>query len=418
MKELKCPKCGSVFSVDAADYAQIVDQVKTAEFKAELDVRVEEARRLDATQQKIALESEKHLAEKALLERDARIAQLQNQLQGKDAERERALLAQENKMAELRRLLDGKEAEKKTALLQKDLEVNERLAQKETELAEVKADFQGKLKVAEEQVAFYKDMKARMSTKMIGETLETHCSAQFNQYLRSLMPHAYFEKDNDVVDGTKGDFVFRDHAEDGTEYVSIMFEMKNEADTTATKHKNDDFLKKLDEDRRKKNCEFAVLVSLLEPENELYNAGIVDVSYRYEKMYVIRPQFFLPLITLLAQTSKKSLEYKRQLEIARRQSVDVTNFENKLLDFKDKFGNNCRLAKEKFDKAIDEIDKAIAALQKTKADLLGSENHLRLANDKVTDLTIKKLTHGNPTMREQFAAARAQTADSAAGPIV
>jgi len=239
-----------------------------------------------------------------------------------------------------------------------------------------------------------------LSTKMVGETLEIHCSTEFNR-VRPLFPNAYFEKDNDASGGSKGDFIFRDY-EDGIEYVSIMFEMKNEQDETATKHKNEDFFRKLDADRTSKNCEFAVLVSLLEPESELYNTGIVDVSYRYPKMYVIRPQFFIPLITLLVQTSKKSVEYKKQLVIAQNQSVDVKNFEQQLLDFKDKFGRNYRIASEKFQKAIEEIDKSIDHLQKIKDALIGSENNLRLANDKAEDLTIKKLTRGNPTMKELF----------------
>jgi hypothetical protein len=240
---------------------------------------------------------------------------------------------------------------------------------------------------------------------MIGETLEQHCSNVFNGQMRPMFPNAYFEKDNDASGGTKGDFIFRDSV-DGTEYVSIMFEMKNEADTTATKHKNEDFFKKLDDDRKAKGCEYAVLVSLLEPENELYNNGIVDVSYKYDKMYVIRPQFFMPIITLLTNASKKSLEYKKELAIAKSQSLDITHFEEDLADFKEKFGKNYRLASEKFKAAIEQIDKSIAALQKTKAELLGSENNLRLANDKAEGLTIRKLTHKNPTMKELFDKAR------------
>ena len=270
----------------------------------------------------------------------------------------------------------------------------------------IKEQYEYQLKMAKEQVDYYKDLKIRMSTKMIGETLEIHCSTQFNQMMRPVMPNAYFEKDNDASGGSKGDFIFRDFADDGTEYVSIMFEMKNEADETASKHKNEDFFKKLDADRKAKKCEFAVLVSLLEPENELYNGGIVDVSYKYDKMYVIRPQFFLPLISLLVQTSKKSLEYKQQLAIAQSQSVDVSNFENQLNDFRDKFGKNYRLASEKFKTAIDEIDKSIQHLQKIKDALIGSENNLRLANDKAESLTIKKLTRNNPTMKQKFDDAR------------
>ena len=255
--------------------------------------------------------------------------------------------------------------------------------------------------MAKEQIEQYKDFKARMSTKMIGESLEVHCSTEYNTRLRTLLPAAYFEKDNDASNGSKGDFIFRDYA-NGKEYVSIMFEMKNEMDTTTTKHKNEDFLDKLDKDRRAKGCEYAVLVSLLEPESELYNSGIVDVSYKYEKMYIIRPQFFIPLITLLVQTSKKSIEIQTQLEVAKSQSIDVTNFEDNLNKFKEGFAYNFNLASKKFKAAVEEIDKSIAMLQKIKDNLLGSENNLRLANDKADSLTIKKLTRGNPTMKAKF----------------
>ena len=265
-----------------------------------------------------------------------------------------------------------------------------------------KEQYDGKLKMMQTQVDYYKDLKARMSTKMVGETREIHCSTEFNR-VRPLFPNAYFEKDNDISGegNTKGDFIFRDY-DDGIEYVSIMFEMKNEMDETATKHTNESFLKKLDADRKVKNCEYAVLVSLLEPDSELYNTGIVDMSHRYPKMYVIRPQFFIPLITLLVQTSRKSIEYKKQLAIAQNQSIDVTNFEQRLLEFKDKFGRNYRLASEKFQKAIDEIDKSIDHLNKIKDALVGAENNLRLANDKAEDLSIKKLTRGNKTMKDMF----------------
>ena len=381
MKELKCPKCGNVFTVDEADYASILQQVKTAEFDAEVTRRLGEIRKGDEVQRELALAKQKAEQNAVLDKRDREIAALKAALANKDNEAKATLLEQE---------MNGQRV----------------LSAKETEIAKLKADYEGQLKAAMDQVAFYKDMKARMSTKMIGESLEVHCSTQFNQMMRALMPRAYFEKDNEVAEGTKGDFVFRDYADDGTEYVSIMFEMKNEADTTATKHKNEDFFKKLDEDRRKKNCEFAVLVSLLEPESELYNAGIVDVSYRYEKMYVIRPQCFLPLISLLVQTSKKALDYKRMVEEMRSQSIDVTNFESKLLDFQDKFGKNYQAAKDRFDKAIAEIDKSIKALEATKQALLGSENQLRLANDKAEGLTIQKLTRGNPTMKAMFAQAK------------
>jgi hypothetical protein len=260
-------------------------------------------------------------------------------------------------------------------------------------------------RMMKEQVDYYKDLKTKMSTKMVGETLEQHCSIEYEQYIRPAMPNAYFDKDNDAADGTKGDFIFRD-SEDGTEYISIMFEMKNEMDTTATKHKNEDFLKKLDEDRKKKGCEFAVLVSLLEADNDLYNTGIVNKSHLYPKMYVIRPQFFVPFINLLVQTSKKSLEYKKQLILAQSKEVDVTNFESKIEDFKTKFGRHYELASKKFDEAVKQIDDTISKLLKIKENLLGSENNLRLAQQDTEDLTIRKLTYKNPTMKAKFDEAR------------
>ncbi len=393
MKELKCPKCGSVFTVDEADYAFILQQVKTAEFNSELERRLKDARKEEKTRIELALSKQKSELDTALEAKDREIAKLEATIANKDSETKAALLA--------------KSLEDQKTLAKKEEEGRKALEAKKAEIANLKADYEGRLKVAEEQVAFYKDMKARMSTKMIGESLEVHCSTLYEQFMRFALPQARFEKDNDVVDGTKGDFIFRDYATDGTEYVSIMFEMKNEADTTATKHKNEDFFRKLDEDRRKKKCEYAVLVSMLEPDNELYNAGIVSVANGYEKMYVVRPQCFIPIITLLVQASRKAMEYKCEIAEMRRQSVDVTNFEDKLLDFQQKFGNNCRLAKEKFDKAIAEIDKSIKALEETKKALLGSENNLRLANDKVEGLTVRKLTYGNPTMQAKFAEAKA-----------
>ncbi|MCR5840097.1 MAG: DUF2130 domain-containing protein [Kiritimatiellae bacterium] len=393
MKELKCPKCGNVFTVDEADYAFILQQVKTAEFDAELKKRLDENRKEEKTRLDLALAKQKSEMGDAIEAKNREIAKLEAAIANKDNETKAALLA--------------KSLEDQKALAKKEEEVRKALDAKKAEIANLKADYEGRLKVAEEQVAFYKDMKAKMSTKMIGESLEVHCSTLYEQFMRFALPQATFEKDNEVVEGTKGDFIFRDFAQDGTEYVSIMFEMKNEADTTATKHKNEDFFKKLDEDRRKKKCEYAVLVSMLEPDNELYNAGIVSVAGGYEKMYVVRPQCFIPIITLLVQASRKAMEYKCEVAAMRRQSVDVTNFEAKLLEFQDKFGNNCRLAKEKFDKAIAEIDKSIKALEETKKALLGSENNLRLANDKVEGLTIRKLTRDNPTMQAKFAEAKA-----------
>ena len=404
MKELRCPNCGSVFTVDEADYASIVSQVRNAEFNGEISRRLAEmSARKDAEQKVSMAEADKSFNRKlnekqqALMEKDNEIARLKEQ----NASMLRiAILEEQQKVKE--------------ALQKKDAEISElkaraMLDKSEAEVREkgIKEQYEDKLKRSQELVDYYKDLKSRMSTKMVGETLEIHCSTEFNTKLRPFLPNCYFEKDNDASSGSKGDFVFRDY-EDGTEYVSIMFEMKNEMDQTATKHRNEDFFRKLDADRKEKHCEYAVLVSLLEPDSEYYNSGIVDVSYRYPKMYVVRPQFFAPLITLLVQASRKSIEYQRQLAVARSQSIDVTNFENALLDFKDKFGRNYRLASEKFQKAIEEIDKSIDHLQKIKDALLGSENNLRLANDKAEDLTIKKLTRGNPTMKAKFDEARQQ----------
>ena len=435
MKELICPNCHKAFTVNEADYASIVNQVKNAEFNAELDRRIAELHdQHKAEEQLAAAKAEKQyqseLSKKdiALTEKESLIAQLRGELNAaeekKNTELTLALAGKDKEIAALQSTINEGESKLKIAVMEEQRKAQESIQGKDAEIAQLKVDaqlekqqaantanaikeqYELKLKTAQEQVDYYKDLKTRMSTKMIGETLEIHCSTQFNQMMRTMLPNAYFEKDNDASSGSKGDFIFRDFAPDGTEYVSIMFEMKNEADETATKHKNEDFFKKLDSDRRTKNCEFAVLVSLLEPDNELYNGGIVDVSYRYDKMYVIRPQFFLPLISLLVQTSKKSLEYKQQLAIAQSQSIDVTNFENQLLDFQDKFGKNYRLASEKFKTAIDEIDKSIQHLQKIKDALIGSENNLRLANDKAEALTIKKLTRNNPTMKAKFDEAR------------
>ena len=436
MKELKCPKCGNVFSVDEADYAFIVSQVRTSEFNAELKRRLEELHRQHQTEQAMeeAKLASKHQAElnrkdQDINQKDLVITQLKKDLQAAEEQKRSAVnvaLAEKDKLiAELRSQIAHNTSRQQVAIMetqqkaqaqlnQKDLEITKLKSSVEAQrleitnkLASQKEQYENELKSKQELVEYYKDMKSRLSTKMVGETLEIHCSTEFNR-VRPLFPNAYFEKDNEVADGTKGDFIFRDY-DDGTEYVSIMFEMKNESDETATKHKNEDFLKKLDTDRNKKNCEFAVLVSLLEPESELYNTGIVDMSHRFPKMYVIRPQFFIPLITLLVQTSKKSLEYKKQLAIAKGQSIDVTNFENDLLDFKDKFSRNYRLASDKFKKAIEEIDKSIDHLQKIKEALIGSENNLRLANNKAEELTIKKLTRNNPTMTKAFEDARKLT---------
>ncbi len=398
MKELKCPKCGSVFQVDEADYASILSQVKTAEFDAELQrrlVEIDERHKaehdLAAVKTEQSFQTQLNKKDRELSEKQAEIERLKSQLQ-------LAAMSERNKVQEA-----VQEKDKEIMKLRSDAELEKREAQiHETALME---QHKKELQMKQEQLDYYKDLKSKMSTKMVGETLEQHCSIEFERYLRPAMPNAYFEKDNDTVDGTKGDFIFRD-SEDGTEYISIMFEMKNEMDTTASKHKNEDFLKKLDDDRRKKGCEFAVLVSLLEADNDLYNTGIVNKSHLYPRMYVIRPQFFVTFINLLVQTSKKSLEYKKQLILAQSKEVDVTNFENKLEDFKAKFGRHYGLASKKFDDAVKQIDETISKLLKIKENLLGSENNLRLAQQDTEELTIRKLTYKNPTMKAKFDEAR------------
>ena len=398
MKELKCPKCGNVFTVDESDYADIVNQVKNAEFHAEVDRRLKEMEKQQALkQQSDILKAEQRLQNLAS-EKDAEIIRLKARIDETDSRIRVAVLEEQNKSKDA---LQKKE--QKIAELKNELTANESKSLERVQSLKEMYDMQ--LKEKQTQIDYYKDLKTRMSTKMVGETLEQHCSTLFNTTIRPLMPNAYFEKDNNIAEGTKGDFIFRDKDND-FEYISIMFEMKNENDTTATKHKNEDFLKKLDDDRRKKGCEYAVLVSLLEPDNETYNTGIVDMSHRYEKMYVIRPQFFIPIITLLVQAAKKSLEYKRQLAIAQSKEIDVTNFEKKLDEFRNLFGNNVKNAHDRFHDAIAAIDKSIADLQKVKDNLLKSDDHLRLANDKVENLTIRKLTYKNPTMKEKFDEAR------------
>lgn len=427
MKELKCPKCGNVFTVDEADYASIVSQVRNAEFEEELARRLREMQGIQDARQKVKdaevredFGKKINEKEKAILEKEQEISRLKASLEGIQEktrlEIEKAVSAKNLEIASLQSTIKINESEKEKAIMMvkssKDMEIAElknrnSLAQSKAEIQKtaLKDEYEAKLKLAQEQVDYYKDLKIRMSTKMVGETLEAHCSNIFNGQMRPLFPNAYFEKDNDASSGSKGDFIFRDY-DGGTEYISIMFEMKNEMDETATKHKNEDFFRKLDADRRAKGCEYAVLVSLLEPDNELYNNGIVDVSYRFPKMYVIRPQFFMPIVTLLSNAARKSIEYKRELAIARSQSIDITNFESKLMEFKDKFGKNYELASRRFQEAIKEIDKSIAALQKTKEALMGSENNLRLAHDKAEDLTIRKLTYKNPTMKALFDQAR------------
>jgi hypothetical protein len=354
--------------------------------------------------------------EEKLAAQTAALTALQSQ---SETERVKAAAEQQKLQSELERKIEILEGKLDAQNAESEIRIQSAVQNKEKEILQLQNDLKSaelshrqqehtlreryelELKNKDEAIARYRDFKTRLSTKMIGETLEQHCEITFNNLRTTAFPTAYFEKDNDARGGSKGDFIFRDF-DDGVEYVSIMFEMKNESDTTATKHKNEDFFKKLDDDRKAKNCEYAVLVSLLEANSELYNTGIVDVSHRYDKMYVVRPQFFVPLITLLVKASRKSIEYKRALAVAQNQSVDITNFEERLADFKDKFGRNYRLASEKFQVAIKEIDNSIAHLQKIKDALIGSENNLRLANDKAEDLTIRKLTHKNPTMSQKF----------------
>lgn len=420
MNEIKCPNCGTVFQIDESDYESIVKQIRDKEFDKELKLR-DEQHKLDKDSSIKVVEAnlKKELTEK-LNEKDLEIIELRNKLKLSESETESKLEKKYSselnqkllEISELKNALKLKEAEQKLvlkdALGEKEKEIdalNGKLTSTKTEylLKEqtLKDNYEEKIKNKDEQIAYYKDFKAKQSTKMVGESLEQHCSNEFNK-LRPLFGNVYFEKDNDVKDGTKGDFIFREYDTDGTEIISIMFEMKNEADTTSSKHRNEDFFKKLDKDRTDKNCEYAVLVSLLEIDNELYNNGIVDVSYKYNKMYVIRPQFFIPLITLLRNASLNTLDYKRQLKTIQNQNIDISHFEENMNSFKDAFGRNYRLASERFKKAIEEIDKTIDHLQKTKENLLKSEDNLRLANNKADSLTIKKLTSNSPTIAKMF----------------
>ena len=390
MNEIKCPKCGEVFQVDESGYAQILQQVRDSEFKKELERRMEE------------LEHRKEELEQSR-ENDLKIARMEQEksyiedLAKKEKIFTEGMAKNKLELAERDREIERLKAEIKNGETEKKLAVSEAVQQKDREIVK----YQGEVELRDGEIQRLKDFKARQSTKMVGESLEQHCMNEFNAIRMTAFPRAYFERDNDINDGTKGDFVFRDF-DDDVEYISIMFEMKNEMDTTATKHKNEDFFKKLDSDRNKKNCEYAVLVSLLEEDSELYNKGIVDVSYQYPKMYVIRPQFFIPLITLLRNAAQNALEYQHQLLVVKNQQVDIQNFEDNMQKFKEGFGRNYRLASQKFTTAIDEIDKTISHLQKTKEALLSSENNLRIANEKAEDLSIKKLTRNAPSVAEMF----------------
>lgn len=436
--EIKCPKCGEVFQVDQIGYDRIAQQVRDKEFTKELERREGEMElRREQELKVMRLQEEKEYAESLgkkdaeITEKDRMIAELKAKLAAGETEKQLAVAAAEKKKdeelskksAEVTRLLmrlDAGETEKQLAVAEAEKKKDEEISKKVTEIADLRGELRSKetesrlheksleekyaekLRQKDEQIEYYKDFKARQSTKMVGESLEQHCLTQFNSLRMTAFPNAYFEKDNDARTGSKGDFIYRECDENGTEFISIMFEMKNENDTTATKHKNEDFFKELDKDRNEKGCEYAILVSLLEADNELYNNGIVDVSYKYPKMYVIRPQFFIPMITLLRNAAQNSLQYRQELAVVRSQQVDIQNFEENMNAFKEAFGRNYRLASEKFQKAIDEIDKTIDHLQKTKEALLSSENNLRLANNKADELSIKRLTKNAPSVKALF----------------
>lgn len=429
MSEIKCPNCGKVFKIDEESYSLILQQVRNSEFNKEIDEQLENKLKLALNESENGFRDKLYLKEneisklkeevkllkkendnklnELLFSKEKEINELKNQLSLMEGNTRLEILnALKSKDEEISRLKE----ENSKFLNQKDLKIselnnklvlNDSLNKEKNE--EIKKNYETLLKAKQEEVDFYKDFKARQSTKLVGESLEVHCATEFNK-LRPLFPNAYFDKDNEISkSGSKGDFIFRDYDEDKIEIVSIMFEMKNENDTTATKHKNEDFLKELDKDRNEKNCEYAVLVSMLEPDSELYNGGIVDVSYKYPKMYVVRPQFFIPIITLIRNGALNALSYKKELEIARNQDIDLSHFEENMNDFKDAFGRNYRIASEKFKTAIEEIDKTIDHLEKTKKALMSSENNLRLANNKAQeDLTIKKLTKNAPSIAEKF----------------
>ena len=430
MNELKCPQCGTMFTIDEAGYASILNQVRNREFDQELKRREDDFKaRIRAELEAERARGEQHMArlkaeQVALLgKKDSEIVALREQLrnagQAKELELQGEIAKRDSQIAELKAGYASVESSIKLAVMEEksraQQEINRRdvvisnlenrvEAEKNEALireANIREQHRAELRAAHDQVELYRDMRTRLTSKLLGESLEEHCHIEFERSLRPFMPSAYFEKDNHVADGTKGDFIFRDYDGD-MEYISIMFEMKHEAESTAVKQKNDRFFEKLDADRRKKGCEYAVLVSTLEADSELYNCGIVDVSYRYDKMYVIRPQFFVTLINILTQAAKKSLGYRRELIEARNQSIDIVNFENKLADMKADIGSNVEKAHRKFETAIAEIDKAIANLVKVKESLLISGKNLRIANDKTMALTVRKLTHLNPTMQQMF----------------
>lgn len=399
MKEIKCPNCGEVFQIDESSMNDIIQQIRNQILDEEVESRVRSiTERYDAQLASVKAEEKLGMSNEVAritAEFTEKIHNLEKAVSEKDVEAERKVssaVADYNK-----RLLD---AEQENARLKVEMEGSENKRRMEVE--SIKHDYETQLKLKDEQVEYYRDFKLRQSTKMVGQSLETHCEDEFNKLRATAFRNAYFEKDNDARSGSKGDYIFREYDESGNEIISIMFEMKNEMDETATKHKNDDFLKELDKDRNEKNCEYAVLVSMLEADSELYNTGIVDKGYRYPKMYVIRPQFFIPMITILRNAALNAMEYKAELAVVRNQNLDITHFEENMQKFKDGFMRNYDLASKKFQTAVDEIDKTILHLQKTKEALLGSENNLRLACNKTEDLTIQRLTRGNPTMKAMF----------------
>ena len=425
MNEIKCPKCGEKFSIDETQYASIVKQVKDKEFTKELknrEAQFEKEKKNLLQLTKLELEKEFN---KELTNKNSEISELKSKIESEQAifvsklkeivvQKDKESCELKNKLATFNKDKDLEIANLMTDMSNKlasqenfilKLTNESELAEKEHKLQEqsLKEKYEAQLRFKDEEIERYKDFKTKLSTKMVGESLEQHCEIEFNKLRATGFQNAYFEKDNDAKSGSKGDYIYRDEDVEGGEFISIMFEMKNEMDTTSAKKKNEDFLKELDKDRKEKNCEYAVLVSMLEPESDLYNAGIVDVSHKYPKMYVIRPQFFIPIITLLRNAALNSLEYRKELSLIRTQNIDISNFETAMNDFKTKFSKNYEIASKKFKTAIDEIDKTIDHLQKTKEALLSSENNLRLANNKAEDLSIKRLTKNNPTMQEKFA---------------
>ena len=435
MNEIKCPHCQTVFTIDENSYADIVSQVRNKEFAEDVHKQLEFAKKQFETEKALAKEQEKRLYDEERAQFEQKILSLELALKNADVkeeknvqealhQKEKEFSALQAELEQLKQQLQFKEVEL-SQKFQEDLHAKERtilelkqakeLQQKEQEVQQTalkekyelelrskKDQFELELKAKDEAIAFYKDFKAKQSTKMVGESLEQHCEIEFNRLRMTAFPRAEFGKDNDAKTGSKGDYIYREYDENGIEILSIMFEMKNENDETATKKKNEHFFKELDKDRHEKKCEYAILVSLLEADNELYNAGIVDVSYLYPKMYVVRPQFFIPIITLLRNAALNSLQYKQELALMRDQHIDITHFEEDLETFKKGFARNYELASKKFQSAIDEIDKTIKSLEKTKAALLSSENNLRLANNKAEDLTVKKLVKNNPTMKQRF----------------